>query len=275
MPATLDDAMLRIRPRLTLFLILSIAWTYACSATIPDTVFLERLTWTEVKSRIAQGSTTIILPTGGTEQNGPHMALGKHNVIVEYAAEQIARRLGNALVAPVLAYVPEGEVDPPSGHMRFPGTITLPEPHFKKVIEFAARSFRASGFKDIVLLGDSGGNWNGLRTVAHMLNKEWAGQGVRVHYIDQFNRGAKFQKWLRQKGETNKSIGTHAGIMDTSALLAVDPSMVRMGKRSPSDDFWQTGVQGDPTRASAEYGRAGLKMQIDGAVEQIKRLTAR
>ncbi len=267
--------MRRFRPRLTLLLVLSVAWVQAWCANMPDTVFLERLTWTEVESLIAQGSTTIILPTGGTEQNGPHMALGKHNVIVQHAAEQIARRLGNALVAPIVAYVPEGEVDPPSGHMRFPGTITLPEPHFKKVIEFAARSFRANGFKDIVLLGDSGGNWNSLRAVANMLNKEWAQQNVRVHYIDQFNRGAKFQKWLREHGETDKAIGTHAGIMDTSVMLAVDPSMVRMKKRAPSDDFWQTGVMGDPTRASAKYGRAGLKLQIDGAVAQIKKLTAR
>jgi len=244
-------------------------------ATAVNTVLLERLTWTEVKTLIANGTTTIILPTGGTEQNGPHMALGKHNVIVQYAAEQIARRLGNALVAPVLAYVPEGTINPPSGHMRFPGTITLPEPYFEKVIEFAARSFRNSGFRDIVLLGDSGGNWQGLQKVAAMLNKEWSGHKARVHYIDKFNRGAKFQSWLRAQGETNKSIGTHAGIMDTSVLLAVDPSMVRMDKRAASQDFWRTGVMGDPSRASAEYGRAGLKIQVDDAVAQIKKLTAR
>jgi len=240
-----------------------------------DTVLLERLTWNEVKALIDKGTTTIILPTGGTEQNGPHMALGKHNVIVQYAAEQIARRLGNALVAPVLAYVPEGSIDPPSGHMRFPGTISLPEPYFDKVIEYAARSFRANGFKDIVLIGDSGGNWNALKKVSKALNHEWAKQDVRVHYVDQFNRGSKFQKWLNARGESDQAIGTHAGIMDTSVMLAVDPSMVRSNKLAASNDFYRTGVMGDPRRASAEYGRKGLSIQVDGAVEQIKRLTAR
>ena len=80
----------------------------ALAAEVPDTVFIEELTWTEVRDAIKAGKTTIIFPTGGTEQNGPHMVLGKHNFVVKHAAEQIARRLGNALVAPVLAYVPEG-----------------------------------------------------------------------------------------------------------------------------------------------------------------------
>src|SRR6187402_3609416 len=120
----------------------------AIAAEVPDTVFIEELTWTEVRDAIKAGKTTIIFPTGGTEQNGPHMVLGKHNFIVKHTAEQIARRLGNALVAPVLAYVPEGELNPPSGHMLFPGTITLPEEYFMKVTEYAARSFRVNGFRD-------------------------------------------------------------------------------------------------------------------------------
>src|SRR5215510_5493973 len=130
----------------------------ATSAQTPDTVFLERLTWTEVRDAMAAGKTTIIVPTGGTEQNGPHMAIGKHNVRVAANAETIARRLGNALVAPVMAYVPEGAIDPPTGHMRFPGTISLPDPIFRQVLEYAARSLKQHGFRNIVFLGDSDGN---------------------------------------------------------------------------------------------------------------------
>jgi len=103
---------------------LLLTWVSGTFAQAPDTVFLEELTWTELRDLIRSGKTTVILPTGGTEQNGPHMALGKHNVRVKALAEKIARGLGNALVAPVLAYVPEGGIAPPTGHMRFPGTIT-------------------------------------------------------------------------------------------------------------------------------------------------------
>ncbi|MFH1582117.1 MAG: creatininase family protein, partial [Pseudomonadota bacterium] len=169
-----------------------------------ETVFIEEMTWTEVRDAIKAGKTTVIFPTGGTEQNGPHMVLGKHNFIVKYAAQQIAQRLSNALVAPVLAYVPEGGIYPPTGHMRFPGTITLPKKHFMKVTEYAARSFKVNGFKNIVLIGDSGGNQNGLMMVAMALNEEWVDTDIHVHYIpDYYNasypQGGDFFKWLQSQ----------------------------------------------------------------------------
>ena len=140
----------------------------------PDTVFLEELTWTELRDLVKSGKTTIIVPIGGTEQNGPHMALGKHNRRVHLLSEKIARALGNALVAPVIAYVPEGGVNPPTEHMRFPGTITVPEEAFEKILESAARSFKLAGFRDIVFLGDHGGYQRDEKAVAARLDREWA-----------------------------------------------------------------------------------------------------
>src|SRR5450755_1830626 len=108
-------------------------------------VFLEELTWTELRDDIHAGKTTVIVPIGGTEQSGPHMALGKHNVRARALAGRIAESLGNALVAPVIAYVPEGSIDPPAGHMRFAGTISIPESAFEATLEGAARSLRQAG----------------------------------------------------------------------------------------------------------------------------------
>src|SRR5258708_38584339 len=145
----------------------------SASAQTPDTVFLERLTWQEVRDLMAAGKTTIIIPTGGTEQNGPHMAIGKHNVRVAANADAIARRLGNALVAPVIAYTPEGSIDPPTGHMRFPGTISIPDPVFRQVLEYAARSLKQHGFKNIVFIGDSGPNQAGHEPPPPKPNPQW------------------------------------------------------------------------------------------------------
>src|SRR6266850_556028 len=144
-------------------LLLSVLLVVASSALAetPDTVFLEDLTWTEIRDRIQAGGTTVIVPIGGTEQNGPHMAVGKHNIRVKALSEKIARTLGNTLVAPVLAYVPEGQVSPPTGHMRFPGTLTVPDDVFQKNVEYAARSLKAHGFRHIVLLGDHGSTQSG------------------------------------------------------------------------------------------------------------------
>jgi len=100
----------------------------------PASVLVDELTWTELRDAIKGGKTTVIVPVGGTEQSGPHIVLGKHNVRARVLAARIAASLGNALVAPVIAYVPEGAIDPPAGHMRFPGTISIPESAFEATL---------------------------------------------------------------------------------------------------------------------------------------------
>ena len=253
----------------TLALLLSPAGALA-----QDSVFLEDLTWTEVRSAIDAGTTTAIIPTGGTEQNGPHMILGKHNYIIEAASADIAAELGNTLVAPVLGYVPEGSVDPPSGHMRSAGTITLPNEHFERVVEYAARSMAAHGFTEILLLGDSGGNQRGLAAVAEMLNEEWAGAGVVVrHVVDYYgNNGAR--EWLNEQGFSNEQIGSHAGISDTSQLMHVNPDGVRMDLRRRGESGDGSGVNGDPTLATAELGRELYRLKVEAAVRQVRELRA-
>src|SRR6185295_7585828 len=144
----------------------------ATSAQPRASVFIDDLTWTELRDAVAGGRTTVIVPIGGTEQNGPLMALGKHNVRVRVLSEKIDRVLGNALVAPVITYVPEGSVDPPTQHMRFPGTITIPDTVFEKTLEYAARSLRRAGFVDVVFLGDHGGYQKNALAAASRLNHE-------------------------------------------------------------------------------------------------------
>jgi creatinine amidohydrolase/Fe(II)-dependent formamide hydrolase-like protein len=163
---------------------------FGALAQTPGAVFLDELTWTELRDQIRSGKTTIIVPIGGTEQNGPHMVLGKHNVRVKALAEKIARALGNALVAPVIAYVPEGAISPPAGHMRFPGTISVPSATFEEVLESAARSFKAHGFRDIVFLGDHSGYQSSETKVATKLNREWKSSSVRVHPLPEYYAAA-------------------------------------------------------------------------------------
>ena len=250
------------------------ALSLSAPAQTPDTVFIEELTWTEVRDAIKAGKSTVILPTGGTEQNGPHMVLGKHNFIIKYTSEQIARKLGNALVAPVIAYVPEGNLDPPSGHMRYPGAITLPNEFFMKLVEYAARSFKVNGFTNIVFIGDSGGNQDGMKQVAELLNKEWAASGVRVLFVPEYYSGNGFSEWLEQQGEKKDDIGTHAGISDTSQLMALDAKLVRKDKLANRGGFEGSGVSGNPTRASVAYGKKGLDLKIETAVRRIKEMSA-
>ncbi len=236
----------------------------------PNTVFIEELTWTEIRDALAAGATTVIIPTAGTEQNGPHMVMGKHRYIIEAASDRIARELGNALVAPTVTYVPEGDIDPPSGHMRYPGSITLPNEFFVKLLEYAARSFRVHGFTDIVLIGDSGGNQAGMEEVAAALNEEWGGEGAIVHFIGDYYANNGYREWLMEQGESAEAIGRHAGITDTSLLLHVEPRHIRLDQRAPGGGFEGSGVSGDPTRANAEYGRMGMDLRVNAALRQIR-----
>jgi len=262
----------RVVPDLLLVLAcLMVLAPVAARAEAPDTVFLEDLTWTEVRDAIRAGKTTIIIPAGGTEQNGPHMALGKHNARVKVLSERIARGLGDALVAPVIAYVPEGAIAPPTGHMRYPGTITTPDDAFQKVLESAARSFRAHGFRDIVLLGDHGSTQAGQRAVAARLNREWAASGVRVHAIDEYYRAAETEvpQLYRSRGYRDAELGRHAGLTDTALTLGTDARLVRMDRLRPGRDG--DGVDGDPTRATVELGRAGADLIVSRTVDAIRK----
>jgi creatinine amidohydrolase/Fe(II)-dependent formamide hydrolase-like protein len=258
-----------MKPFAALALVLSATLSAAAP---PDTVFLEELTWTEVRELLDSGTTTVIVASAGNEQNGPHMVLGKHEYIVRYASEKIARRLGKTLVAPIINYVPEGALDPPSGHMRYPGTISLPNVYFMKICEYAARSLKVHGFTDIVFIGDSGGNQQGMKEVAEALNAEWRGGPVRVHFVPDYYSDNGYRDWLVSQGETPETIGTHAGISDTSQLLAVAPQHIRKDKLAKGVEG--SGVGGDPTRASAERGEKGIELKVEAALAQIRELMA-
>src|SRR5437762_7257986 len=147
-----------------------------------DTVFVEEMTWMEVRDALKAGKTTVIVPTGGVEQNGPYLATGKHNYVLRATTEAIARKLGNALVAPIIAFVPEGNIDPPTEHMKYPGSISLTEETYERLLLDICASFRTHDFAHIVLIGDSGGNQKGMKAVADRLNAQWSGGKTRIHF---------------------------------------------------------------------------------------------
>lgn len=243
-------------------------------AQIPDTVFLEELTWDEVRDLIKAGKTAVIIPTGGTEQNGVGIVLGKHNVVVKHTAEKMARRLGNALVAPVMEYVPEGNPDGPTFGTH-PGVISCPGACFTTVLEYAAKSLKAGGFKDILLIGDSGGNQAGLQEVGTKLNKEWDGTGARVFPLTEYySKGRENHRaWLLAEfGYTEEVVGSHAGITGTSQVLFVNPSGVRQKKLLTVTE--NEGSDGNPRLATSAIGKMIIEFKVNAGINQYKALKA-
>jgi creatinine amidohydrolase/Fe(II)-dependent formamide hydrolase-like protein len=237
---------------------------------------LEELTWPELREAVRQGKTVAIVPIGGTEQSGPALALGKHNARVKVLAERIARELGNAIVAPVVAYVPEGAIDPPTSHMRFAGTLSVPVPVFEATVEAAARSLRAHGFHDVVLLGDHGGYQAQLAQVVARLNRTWSATDARAWALTEYYEASTqgFARLLRERGYRDDEIGSHAGLSDTSLQLALAPEMVRQDVLSSSARFdASVGVYGgDPHRANAQLGQLGADEIVRQSVAAIRRL---
>jgi creatinine amidohydrolase/Fe(II)-dependent formamide hydrolase-like protein len=239
-------------------------------------VFIDELTWTEIRDRLQAGTRTVIIGTAGQEQKGPHMVDGEHRYVLEHTTARIARALGDALVAPIITYVPEGSWETARGHMAKPGTITLPDERFVPLLLHAARSLKAGGFTTIIYIGDSGGNQNGMQKAAEQLNAEWQGTGARALFIgDYYTKAAEASRvWLESKGYTRAQIGTHAGMMDTSELLFVNPKLVRKDRLALNGGSPDSGVTGDPTKATAEIGAELLKIKIDHALAQIRQLRA-
>ncbi|HXQ52453.1 MAG TPA: creatininase family protein [Stellaceae bacterium] len=237
--------------------------------------FIDDLTWIEVRDAVHAGANIAIVPTGGSEENGPHMAIGKHNFIVHHCAGEIARRVGNALVAPVVAYVPEGNFEPPTDNMALPGTIGVSEPTFAAVLREAAQSLALAGFRLICFIGDHGLSQASQAHVAAALTRQWRKSGVRVATIDRYYAADGEREWLKTNGYSDAEIGLHAGLLDTAELMAIEPGAVRGALLSPKG--WpegRTGASGDPSRATAAIGEKLLEFKIAAAVAEIRELVA-
>jgi creatinine amidohydrolase/Fe(II)-dependent formamide hydrolase-like protein len=236
----------------------------------PDTVFIDEMTWEETRDALKAGKTTVIVPTGGTEKNGYHMVLGKHNYVVTYTANMMARRLKNALVAPTVQYVPEGDPD-----RQNPGAISLPSPAYDMLLDAAARSLKVHGFKDILFIGDSGGNQAGMTAVADKLNKEWEGTGTKVFALTDYYEAGRdhYRAWMQAAfGYDDEMVGSHAGISDTSQMLFIRPAGVRKDQIKPWGGPKDSGVSGDPAKATADIGKMGVEFKVNAGINQYQLL---
>ncbi len=236
-----------------------------------NSVWIEELTWMEVRDAIREGKTTALVVTGGVEQNGPYLATGKHNVILRATAEAIARRLGNALVAPVVPFVPEGEFDPPSGHMRYPGTVGVREETFEALLTDIAMSLKAGEFKDVVLFGDSGGNQDGMREVVGRLTREWEGSGTRIHYIPEYYDNPRWNEWIRGRGVVEVDEGLHDDVRHSAIMALVDPIHIRAEQRRKAGLFHINGVDLDPMATTLALARDLVEYQAQVTVEAIEK----
>jgi len=240
-----------------------------------DTVFIEEMTWLEVRDAMRAGKTTAIVATGGVEMNGPYLAAGKHNYILRATTDAIARKLGNALVAPIVGFVPEGDIDPPTGHMRYPSTITVTQPTFEALLTDIASSLKTHGFEHIILIGDSGGNQAGMKAVAGKLAARWAGSKTAIHFIPDYYDYPGVSAWVERQGIKEVDEGHHDDYGITVQMMLVDPELVRMKARVAAGTFSINGVPLAPLDKTLEIARQLVDWRATVTVEAIRRTRLR
>jgi creatinine amidohydrolase/Fe(II)-dependent formamide hydrolase-like protein len=239
----------------------------ACLAQNAGEVEIERMTHAEIYDAIhKQGKTTVLIFNGGTEQRGPHAVLGGHTFMARRTAEAIARRLGNALVSPVLPFSPAGS------HLnaKWPGSVDLTPDLYSKVNEAVVASMVTNGFRNIILMGDHGGGQQELASLARTLDARYSPKDVHVYFCSSVYKEARedFNAWLKQHG---LPVGTHASIPDTSELMYLGgEEFVRKNRLVTGSP--DNGITGDPRRASAELGKRVFDMKVDYGVEEIRKL---
>ncbi|MBI4472983.1 MAG: creatininase family protein, partial [Acidobacteria bacterium] len=165
-----------------------------------DTVWIEEMTYFEVRDALKSGkANTALILTGGIEENGPYLATGKHNYVLRGTGEAIARKLGNALVVPIVTLEP-GDTKSPDAF----GSVFLSEQTYRAVLADMADSLKSQGFKHVVFMGDSGSNQEGMKAVTETLNTEWKGKGAVAHFIPEYYNNADTRKFVQSQGIPEK-----------------------------------------------------------------------
>jgi creatinine amidohydrolase/Fe(II)-dependent formamide hydrolase-like protein len=241
------------------------------------TVWLEEMTWMDVRDALKAGKTTAIISTGGIEPNGPWLVLGKHNNVLRANCDAIARKLGNALCAPIIPLVPEGSIEPKSGHMTSPGTISMREETFQAMLTDVAHSLKMHGFQNIIFIGDSGGNQKGQAAVAARLNEAWKGAAVVAHIPEYYDYGS-VGRFLVEQGVTKKEGQPDDGLHDdpgiTLNMLITDPKSVRWDERVKTGKATINGVSIADKNRSLELARKIVDLRATNTAAAIRKAIA-
>jgi creatinine amidohydrolase len=242
-----------------------------------DSVWLEELTWMDVRDAMNAGKKTIIISTGGIEPNGPWLALGKHNYVLKANCEAIARKLGDALCAPIVPFVPEGNLDTKSGHLGTAGTISMRPATYEAMLTDIAESFRISGFENVIMIGDSGGNQAGMKAVAAKLNADGKG-GTFFAHIPEYYDYESVEEFLRQKGVMRKKGEPIDELHDdptiTMNMIVADPESVRWTARVKANKATIDGVSIADKEKAIQLGREIVEFRANATAALIKKAIA-
>ena len=233
-------------------------------------LFIERLTWTDVEAALGDGKRRAVVCAASTEQHGPHLPEATDALLGEAYAKGLARRLGDALVAPIIRPACSEH------HMAFPGSLTISDTLLMDILDAYLASLRRHGFERFVVMSSHGGNFPVL---AEWERTRGSGDAVVITDFRLFEAGFEA---IRRFGRTDTA-GPHAEVLETSMMLLLHPELVHMDRAVPGFTGESTleevltrgmrtitanGILGDPVGSTAEMGAAVL----DAIVERLYQL---
>lgn len=235
---------------------------------IHDTVWIEDMTSVEVRDSIKAGKTTALVIVGGMEDNGPYLPVGKHGTVIKIEAEVIARKLGNALVAPLVNTAP-GNPERPG----LPGAIALSAETYHGVLTDFANSLKADGFKNIIFMGDHGPDQKPEIEVAQAMNEKWKGSGVFFAHIPEYYNYADVQKFEADVlGVHEKAEGYHDDYYSSTIVMTQSLDHARIPERIKAHKTSINGVELVPTAKPIADGKKIVDFRADATVKAIQKL---
>jgi hypothetical protein len=229
-----------------------------------NSVWIEELTQPELRDLIKDGFTTVLIMTGGVENNSANLAMGKHNINNRLHGELIARKLGRTLVAPLVTLEPGN-----AGANIQPGRAgpMLSQATYRAMLYDIGNYLRSMGFKEIYYLGDSGGNANGMRFAADSLTRTYADNPQPVyfkHIAEYYNHTSHVQPYIQNElkipeqiriGASQGSSGLHEELSIDATMALVDPQSIRFEQRVKAGQAEINGIKFESLAWLQDLGR--------------------
>jgi creatinine amidohydrolase len=239
-----------------------------------DSVWIQELTTLEVRDLLKEGKkTTALILGGGMEENGPYLVLDKHNIASRAMGESIARKLGNALCAPILAIEP-GNPDHPT-----PGAVVMSAATYRAMVTDMAASLQAMGFKTIVFLGDHGGDMKPMSDAAETLNEKWKGTGAKAIFIEKYGNNVPDEGCCGHPGEDvvgvhEKIEGLHDSYMMTAMMMTLDLNSVRLPERIKAGKTTTNAIDLLPVEKTIADGKKLIDFRAEETANEIRKRAA-
>lgn len=234
-----------------------------------DTVWIEDMTILEVRDALKAGKTTAMIFAGGMEDNGPYITVSQHDSTVKGMCDVIARKLGNALCAPIVALAPANLERSSS-----PGSVSITADTFKAILTDEATSLKSEGFKNILFMVDHGSDEKPAEETAKVLADKWTGSGTNAYYISEYYNDkalVKFEEDVLGVHEKTDGVHYHDDYPYAVVSMVINPEDVRMPERQKVKLTTVNGIELNTPKA-AEDGKKLMEFRADNTVTAIRKL---